>query len=420
MSLVAFSASQTALFPSTLASIKQTGRAQPPSFLKRSSARAKAAAPDRLGAAVVSPLFARRPWLQDDAAVQLGWDYGHYGVRPPLDALYALPELKQGYQAAIAVFGRRTLSLTATVQTWLALRLEALQSGREFDADEVNVRYVEQVATAFCPVTRRPLDLAANNALIARLRNDQGYAAGNLVAMSRRAYLALSVSGAVPLADLAATDCASDREVDSARDRAENGVAALPSSATMTTICAIALGRLDAADKGRLATLRSFGVPMSHAAASKLPLLVLPPNRLRVRNAIQVLQAMASRSLAVGDELYALMRAAMPGKDVRDDVDAFAAVFEEAFSASLAATTRSAALPGVAAAALHAWAIEDTWKSAAVQHGWQRLASHLDAASTERLIAKLGRRAVGFTVAIWPDDGLLPEQPAVQADRLRA
>ena len=46
----------------------------------------------------------------------------------------------------------------------------------------------------------------------------------------------------------------------------------------------------------RLAVLMSFVTPLPHEQAARLPLLVLPPNRLRLLNPVQALQAVVTLS----------------------------------------------------------------------------------------------------------------------------
>ncbi|CAN5484606.1 hypothetical protein BH09PSE5_BH09PSE5_04630 [soil metagenome] len=347
----------------------------PPTFLLRSNKRVEHKSP-----AVVSPLFACRPWLQDNAAIELGWDYAHHGIRPSLEALCSSADLKQGYQAGLAVFGRRTLKLTPYVKPWLETRFDALQRSIEFDTLQINARYIEQIAATHCPATRQALDIAEQHTVIGRLRTDIGYVAGNLFVMSRTARI-------------------SQRGL---------RMTSTPAAARAT--------RLDPADQARLEVLQSFGEALSHAAASRVPMLVLPPNRLHVRNPIQVLQALASLSLACGDDRFEAMRAAMPGKQVRDHVDAFADAFAASYRMSLSATMRAHSASKIEGRTLQRWAIEDAWKAVTVQLAWARLASHVDAAATERIVAKVGGRAVAIT----PDVDVPPQRPADQAVRLRA
>ena len=57
------------------------------------------------------------------------------------------------------------------------------------------------------------------------------------------------------------------------------------------------VGGLTAAQWDRVATLASFVEPLTHEQACVQPLLVLPPNRLRLFNPAQALQAFVSRQL---------------------------------------------------------------------------------------------------------------------------
>lgn len=350
------------------------------------AAAASNACTQRLGDPVVSPLFPRRPWLEDDAAFQLGWDHAHHGQRPALEAIAAHPALKQGYQTGVAVFGRRTLKATAATRFWLNARLDALEHGRHFDAERVNARYLEQLDTRWCPVTRQPMRLIApapdtpatagassrphvqalpsqaGQAVLARLRPDAGDVPGHLVALGRTAWLAMSRLGSGH--------------------------------------------RLDADQRARLDTLRSFADPLDHDAARRIPLRVLPPNRLHLHNPVQALQAVASRALARGDAGFSLLRTAMPGSAWREDLEAFASVFEHALleaRASLASHDVAFA-ERTDAATLQTWAIEDAWKSPRVLQWWIRLTASLSAEDCERIVMQVGSAAAGVFVETWADE----------------
>ncbi|MFO1269065.1 MAG: hypothetical protein U1F67_21345 [Rubrivivax sp.] len=58
---------------------------------------------------------------------------------------------------------------------------------------------------------------------------------------------------------------------------------------------------LDAAAWWRLAALRSFATPLPQADAARLPLAVLPPNRVRVLNAAQALQVLLTLLMTASD-----------------------------------------------------------------------------------------------------------------------
>ena len=101
-----------------------------------------------------------------------------------------------------------------------------------------------------------------------RVFNDAAYAAGNLAVMSTRANRAKAAYGVDDAMAFVRAD----------RGRAGSGQ----------------IDGLNAEQWARIAVLTSFATPMPHAKAANLPLLVLPPNRLRVLNPVQSLQVMLS------------------------------------------------------------------------------------------------------------------------------
>jgi hypothetical protein len=139
-----------------------------------------------------------------------------------------------------------------------------------FEGQQVNPAFLRQIDVAVCPVTREVLTHGTgelSDASVDRVFNDAAYAAGNLAVMSTRANRAKSAYG-----------------VDDA----------------MAFVRQIEVGQLGQIDGlsaehwARIAVLTSFATPMPHARAANLPLLVLPPNRLRVLNPVQSLQVMLS------------------------------------------------------------------------------------------------------------------------------
>ncbi len=160
------------------------------------------------------------------------------------------------------------------MRCWLHLRLHAWLRGRSFESIQVTPHYLRQIDASHCPVTRAELSAdgeGGDTACIARVRADAGYAAGNLAVMSRRAKHANAGCGHREVWRLAALAAESDP----------------------------AAQGLSAAEWQRLAVLHSFVETLPHAEACAQPLLVLPPNRLRLFNPAQALQAMLCRQLLV-------------------------------------------------------------------------------------------------------------------------
>jgi hypothetical protein len=297
----------------------------------------------------------------DTIGFEIGWDHAHHKLVPPVQHLHAGSPVRQGWQAGRALFGKRTLRVTRHVRKWLQLRLNAWVRGRAFEGLQVTPHFLAQIEVAECPITREPLTHASgapSDASVDRINNDAGYAAGNLAVMSVRANAAKA--GHAWHDALAVV-----RELESS-GRAE-------------------LDGLGAAQWSRLAVLMSFVTPLAHAQVACLPLLVLPPNRVRLLNPAQALQTLltlqftrpgAPRRVA---ELAGVVPAAAR--------DAFQVLMHTLLARRLAAGT------GTDGPALRR-AMEDAWLHPLVNRRWQRLALQLSEAECERLVQYAGRRGL--------------------------
>ncbi|MCV2352751.1 hypothetical protein LNV09_01100 [Paucibacter sp. B2R-40] len=286
----------------------------------------------------------------------LGWDYAHHGLTPPALQLYANSPLRQGFQAGSATFGRRTLSAKRHTQQWLLLRTHAWSRGRSFEDVQLTPNYLQQIEVGFCPITRQPLDAhkaSRNQAQIDRVRDDAGYAAGNLVMMSRAANLAKAHYGWQEAAEVA-------RSVEAGPI---HRIAGLGSS-----------------EWQRVALLCSFVTELPHEQAAALPLLVLPPNRLRLFNPIQALQAMLTRQLATPGWSARLARieALLPSQACKADFNRFV----------LALAPRVLAVSNLHREQEIRWALEDAWQQPLLLKRWTRFALHLNAAQAEALLQR--------------------------------
>lgn len=293
---------------------------------------------------------------------ELGWDHAHHGVLPPAPYMQEPSALRDGVLAGQAAFGQRTLLPTRHVRKWLQLRLQAWLRGRSFETVQVTPHYLQQLEVTHCPVTREPLSsatLQASDASIDRVRNDAGYAAGNLAVMSTRANQAKAAYGFRDALGFV-------RQIEAGR-----------------------LGGIDnlnAAQWSRIAVLCSFVEPLEHAEASALPLLVLPPNRLRLMNPAQALQAFVSRQLLTPgwSKRTSRLEALLPGKPARR---AFQAFFHALLPRVLEARTDD---PQRAR-----WAIEDAWRNPLVLKRWTAFARLLTPAQCEDVIARACARKLG-------------------------
>lgn len=292
------------------------------------------------------PLDPQRPAALTDPAFELGWDHARYGLTPPPEHLVPGNPVRQGWEAGRAAFGRRTRESNPNARRWLQLRLTAWLQDRHFEPLTVTPNFLGQIDTTTCPITREPLR-EERDAVVARVCEDGGYAAGNLAVLGARAAAAkagLDFEEAVALAEQAHQ-----------RERAPGGVQV----------------DLSAPQWARLAVLLSFVTPLPHARAAALPLLVLPPNRLRVLNPIQGLQTLVTLLLAKSGWSQRLpkLEALLPSAAARRELRAFFMVY----------------MPRVIAGGRPddpaGWrrALEDAWRHPLVQSHWKRFALQLDA-----------------------------------------
>lgn len=311
----------------------------------------------------VPPRHPARPEPGDAAAgFEIGWDYAHYRLTPPPEALADGHPVRQGWQAGGATFGARTLKPTAHVRKWLQLRLSAWRRGRAFEGTQVTPNFLAQIDVPVCPVTRVTLTHASgagSDASVDRVCNQAGYAAGNLAVISTRANAAK--------ADLGCRD-------------ALTVVKQLEASGLDT------LDGLDALQWSRLAVLMSFVTPMAHAEAACLPLLVLPPNRLRLINPVQALQAIVTLA-------FTQPQAVPRMRELMTQVSAAARHDFQVFVLTLQARRLAIGMRTEGAALRQA--LEDLWTDAAVNRRWQRFALQIGEADCERLVRIAARRGHG-------------------------
>jgi hypothetical protein len=304
-----------------------------------------------------------------DVGFELGWDYAHYASVPPPDHLHPMSPVRQGWEAGLANFGRRTLQPTRFARKWLQLRLNAWLRGRAFEGTQVNPAFLRLIDVAVCPVTREVLTHGTgelSDASVDRVFNDAAYAAGNLAVMSARANQAKSCYG-----------------VDDA----------------MAFVRLIEVGKLaqidgmSAVQWARIAVLTSFVTPMPHVKAAHLPLLVLPPHRLRVLSPVQALQVMLSLQFtrAGHPRRCAALAGLMPSSEARY---AFNAFMHMLLARRLAAGRFTDAL-----AERHA--LEDLWRDPLVNLRWQRLALRLTADECNRIGLAAAERGLAGKCVRW-------------------
>ena len=311
---------------------------------------------------------------------ELGWDHAHHGVTPPAPYAQEPSPLRHGWLAGQAAFGARTLKPTAAARQWLQLRLHAWLRGRSVELFQVTPHYLQRLDVSHCPITRAALphvEGERRDGTIDRVRNDAGYAAGNLAMLSAQAQVAKAAHRFDSAQAIA-------RRLEAERARGHNAP--------------VLQDGLSAIQWGRIAVLCSFVEPLSHARACELPLLVLPPNRLRLFNPVQALQAFISQQLLTAgwSRRVNAIEALLPGQPARR---AFRSFFQ-------------ALLPRVLEAGRPAdpqrarWAVEDAWRHAPVMQRWVRFALLLTPVKCESLLARAvaqGLAPAGVRFEPWAD-----------------
>jgi len=189
-----------------------------------------------------------RGWTAHErVGYELGRDYARHQVDLPEPYARADSPLRQGLLSGARDFGPRRLAATRPVQRWLQLRLHAWLRGRSVELIQVTPNYLQQIDVSHCPITREPLSSDARmgtDACVDRVRNDAGYAAGNLAVISRRANHAKGSCGHAQSMDI----------VTRLRTRATAQHAGL-----------------SAVQWARVAVLASFVEPLTHAQACAVP-----------------------------------------------------------------------------------------------------------------------------------------------------
>jgi len=301
---------------------------------------------------------------QSDPGFEIGWDFAHYRLVPPVEQLLSGNPVRDGWEAGQAVFGMRTLRATPHVKKWLQLRLGAWMRGKAFELVQVTPNFLERIDVPACPITGLALTHGTGvdtDASVDRVNNLAGYAAGNLAVMSVRAN---RVKAAYDWRDAAAFV----RQIEVGR-----------------------LGQIDglnAREWARLAALMSYCTPLSHAEAANLPLLVLPPPRLRVLNPVQAVQAGLTLCFARTDRT--------PKLDALVRIFPAAVQFEARSFMTTLLARRIAAGPAATPAQLRA-ALEAAWCEPLIVRRWQRVALRMTPACCETVAAALPAAAAGLT-----------------------
>ena len=283
----------------------------------------------------------------------IGWDHARHGLVPPPELLIEGTPLGQGWRTGKAVFGGRTLPAPRSTRQWLALRIGAWRRGIAFETQQLTPHYLSQIESDHCPILRTPLGGAAGQAdapVVERLNRQAGYAAGNVALMSQRAVRAREGVDLIEALRRAR--------------RIESGAAPIDG--------------LDAAAWIRLAVLGSMSTTLPFFEAARLPLAVLPPNRVRLLNAPQGLQALLTLQFAAPgwSARTRSIAALLPEHTHRQDFNLFVGAIAPRV---LEAETFGPALR---------WALEDAWLHERVQRRWQHFVHSLGDAGTATLLER--------------------------------
>lgn len=289
----------------------------------------------------------------DRSGFEIGWDHARHALVPPPELLLDGTPVGQGWRAARAVFGRRTLAAPQATRQWLALRTRAWREGIAFEGQQLTPHYLAQLRASHCPVLHTPLGGAPGQpdaAVFERLNPQAAYAAGNLVVMSLRAAAA----------------------------RAGLDMPELLRRARRAERSGEAVEGLAAAAWWRLATLRAFATPLPFHEAARLPLAVLPPNRVRLLNHAQGLQALVTLQFTAPgwSARTRALAALLPQHTVRHDFNLF-----------IGALAPRVLEAGPDTAGLRR-ALENAWLHERVQRRWQHFVLSLGEAATAAMLER--------------------------------
>lgn len=311
--------------------------------------------------------------VEDRTAFDIGWDHAAHGLVPPAGCLHPDNAVCQGWMAGKAVFGRRTLHTRRHTRRWLALRLQAWREGLPFETLQVTPHLLTQIDSARCPVLRQPLSgmpQQDDGHTVQPLAPKAGFVAGNLAVMSHRAAEALRSHDTL-------------QALQQAR-RGEDAGTGLDSAAWL-----------------RVAALRAMTTPLPFALVAALPLAVLPPNRVRLVNPAQALQALVTRTFASDGwaERCRGIAALLPAHSLRTDFNLFVgAMAPRVLEAGHAAADRQPAL-------------EDAWLDERVQRRWQHLVLSLGEAGCHALLDAVAALPIPGVTVLQHADTATPVAP---------
>jgi hypothetical protein len=303
--------------------------------------------------ATKAPVREIAPANQADPGDAIGFEYARYGMVPPAPCLWPGHPIREGWERGRRLMTRRTRPATLAVTRWLALRLAAWQRGVSFDDHQITPQVLRSLEVAtHCPISGRALQ---DDACVVPVDASRGWVAGNLVLLSPAiAGRWLDIDWEMANAALARAELEPETLVDGQPLRHWR----------------------------RIVALKSLATPLPHDEAARIPLHVLPTNRMRLVNPIQELQAVLTLQLAVpgwGQRARGIAES-MP-LALRNEFNLF-------FNSLLAQALRQG--QGSAKAELRD-ALASAWGDAVVMRRWLRFSARVDASLAETLVERLTR-----------------------------
>ena len=303
--------------------------------------------------AAQAPARGEAPANDVDPGDAIGFEYARYGMVPPAPCLWPGHPVREGWERGRRLMTRRTRPATLAVTRWLALRLAAWQRGEAFDDHQITPQVLRSLEVAtHCPITGRALQ---NDACVAPIDIARGWVAGNLVLLSPGIVQRwMTIDFALARDALARAESTPEEQVDGLPLRHWRRIVALKSQAT----------------------------PLSHDEAAAIPLLVLPPNRIRLVNPIQELQAVLTLQLAVPGW----------GQRARGLAESLPAALRIQFNLFFNSLLAQALRQNQADVKVDMRdALACAWGDAVVMRRWGRFASLVDAAQAATLVERLTR-----------------------------
>ena len=304
-------------------------------------------------AAAKAPVRVQAPANDMDPGDAIGFEYARFGLVPPAPCLWPGHPIREGWERGRRLMTRRTRPATLAVTRWLALRLAAWQRGEAFDDHQITPQVLRSLEVAtHCPITGRALQ---DDACVVPIALPRGWSAGNLVLLSPAiAERWVTIDWEMAKAALVRAEGEPEGLVDG----------------------------LPLRHWRRIVALKSLATPLAHEEAARIPLHVLPPNRIRLVNPVQELQAVLTLQLAVPGW----------GQRARGIADSLPLALRNEFNLFFNSLLAQALRQGHGSAKAEMRdALATAWGDDVVMRRWLRFAARVDAPLAETLVERLTR-----------------------------